>query len=67
MKYPKSHPSMPHPDERADEIIAAIIEGEYSWACALYLQSKGYDPVEYMPHRTYSRLLRKHYPHMDAS
>lgn len=47
-------------DTQKAEIIAAIIDGHYSWACALYLQSIGYDPTAYMPHRTYTRILRKH-------
>lgn len=48
-------------DNYNSEIIAAIIEGQYSWACALYLKSIGYEPTAYMPHRTYNRILRKHY------
>jgi hypothetical protein len=48
-------------DNKTSEIIAAIIDGHYSWACALYLQSIGHEPTAYMPHRTYTRLVRKHY------
>jgi len=54
-------------DAQTAEIIAAIIDGEYSWACALYLQSIGCEPTAYMPHRTYTRILRKHYLQKSAS
>ena len=44
--------------EQIEQIIKAIIAGKYSWACVLVLQFAGYDPIDYMPYRTYIRLLK---------
>ncbi|MBD2569029.1 HetP family heterocyst commitment protein [Anabaena lutea] len=41
------------------QIIKAIILGNYSWACVLFLHFSGYDPLEYIPHETYSNLLKE--------
>lgn len=39
-------------------IVGAITEGRYSWACVLILQSAGYNPLHYIPYRTYNRLMK---------
>ncbi len=40
------------------KVIDAIIEGKYSWACVLILQSSGHNPLHYIPYRTYNRLMK---------
>ena len=45
--------------EQFDLIIAAILDGKYSWACVLMLRFYGYDPVDYVPCGTYNRLLKE--------
>ncbi len=42
-----------------EEIISAIFARKYSWACVLILCCHGYDPLEYMPYRTYIRILKE--------
>ena len=44
--------------EQIDLIIAAVLDGKYSWACVLILRSYGYDPAQYLPYGTYNRLLK---------
>ena len=39
-------------------IVAAINAGKYSWACLLILRFTGYNPLHYIPYRTYSRLMK---------
>ena len=46
-------------DSQLDEVISAILDGKYSWACVLWLQSRGYNPKDYIPCRTYNRLMRQ--------
>lgn len=48
-------------DEQLNQIIEAILAGKYSWACFLLLRSTGYDPLHYIPYRTYNRLLKENY------
>ncbi len=43
-----------------DVVMNAIIDGHYSWACVILLRSMGYNPRDYMPSRTYNRLLKQH-------
>ncbi len=43
----------------AEHIIAAILLGKYSWACVLMLQRMGYNPMDYIPYRTYKRLMNE--------
>lgn len=45
--------------EQFNQIVASIIEGKYSWACVLILSFAGYDPLSYIPYRTYNRLLKE--------
>jgi hypothetical protein len=46
--------------DQLNEIIEAILAGKYSWACVLLLRATGYDPMHYIPYRTYNRLLKEH-------
>ncbi|NET30947.1 MAG: HetP family heterocyst commitment protein [Cyanothece sp. SIO1E1] len=44
--------------EQLNQIIEAIIAGKYSRACALLLKFVGYNPLHYIPYRTYSRAMK---------
>lgn len=46
--------------EQFTQIIEAILEGKYSWACLLILRFAGYNPLHYIPYRTYNRLTKDH-------
>ena len=57
--------------DQFDQVVEAILAGKYSWACVLILRFAGYNPLHYIPYRTYNRLmkdnrqggkLRKHKP-----
>ncbi len=48
-------------NKQIEEVIKAIIAGKYSWACVLILRFNGYDPLHYIPYRTYIRLLKENY------
>lgn len=39
-------------------IVEAILAGKYSWACVLILRFAGYNPLHYIPYRTYNRLMK---------
>ncbi|NEP47454.1 MAG: HetP family heterocyst commitment protein [Moorea sp. SIO3C2] len=45
--------------DKFSEIEEAILDGKYSWACVLMLRLAGHNPLDYMPSRTYSRLLKQ--------
>ncbi|MBU7583726.1 MAG: HetP family heterocyst commitment protein [Nostoc sp. TH1S01] len=45
--------------EQLDQVIEAISDGRYSWACVLILRFVGYNPIHFMPQRTYSRLIKE--------
>ena len=45
--------------EKLDQIIDAIVDGKYSWACVLLLRSNGLNPLHYIPYRTYNRLMKE--------
>ncbi|MBD2386074.1 HetP family heterocyst commitment protein [Cylindrospermum sp. FACHB-282] len=45
--------------EQLNQVIEAITEGRYSWACVLILRFIGYNPLHYIPQRTYSRLIKE--------
>jgi hypothetical protein len=45
--------------EQFKQVVEAITEGRYSWACVLILRFAGYNPIHFIPHRTYSRLLKE--------
>jgi hypothetical protein len=40
-----------------EQIISAILLGKYSWACVLMLRRMGYNPMDYIPYRTYKRIM----------
>jgi hypothetical protein len=43
------------------QIIKAIITGNYSWACVLFLHFSGYNPQDYIPRETYNKLIQENY------
>ncbi len=45
--------------EQFNPIIEAIADGRYSWACVLILRCIDYNPIHYIPQRTYSRLIKE--------
>ncbi|MBD2690892.1 HetP family heterocyst commitment protein [Anabaena catenula] len=45
--------------EELNQIIETIADGKYSWACVLILRFIGYNPLHYIPQRTYSRLMKE--------
>lgn len=45
--------------EQITQIVKAILEGKYSWACVLILNFYGYNPLHYIPYRTYKRLIKQ--------
>lgn len=45
--------------EQLNQVIEAITEGRYSWACVLILRFVGYNPLHFIPQRTYSRLIKE--------
>lgn len=45
-------------EEEFNQIEGAIISGKYSWACLLILRFSGYNPLHYIPRRTYYRLMK---------
>ncbi|MEH2149825.1 HetP family heterocyst commitment protein [Nostoc sp.] len=44
--------------EELKQIVKAVSVGKYSWACVLILRFGGYNPLEYIPCRTYIRLIK---------
>lgn len=44
--------------EQFEQIVTAILDGKYSWACVLMLRFGGHNPIHYLPYRTYKRLVR---------
>lgn len=49
-----------NPDQ-LDQLVEAILAGKYSWACVLLLRFAGYNPLHYIPYRTYNRLLKENH------
>ena len=49
-------------EEQFNNILDAILEGKYSWACVLILRTAGYNPLHYIPYRTYNRLMKDNCP-----
>jgi hypothetical protein len=45
--------------EQFEQVVAAIASHKYSWACVLILQFAGYNPLQYIPYRTYNRIVRE--------
>ncbi|MEB3227778.1 MAG: HetP family heterocyst commitment protein [Synechocystis sp.] len=48
-------------EQQLDEIVGAILAGKYSWACVLILKFTGYNPLHYIPYRTYHRIVKDNY------
>ncbi|HIK06974.1 MAG TPA: HetP family heterocyst commitment protein [Trichormus sp. M33_DOE_039] len=46
-------------NEQLHQVIEAITDGRYSWACVLILRFVGYNPLHFIPQRTYSRLIKE--------
>ena len=44
--------------EQLEEVVKAILDRKYSWACFLTLRFSGYNPQHYIPYRTYIRLIK---------
>lgn len=44
------------------QMIDAILDGKYSWACVLLLRHVGENPLNYIPYRTYNRLIKVNAP-----
>lgn len=49
-------------NDQFDKVIEAILDGKYSWACVLFLYFAGHNPLQYMPYRTYHRLMKANRP-----
>ena len=45
-------------DEQFERVVEAILSGKYSWACVLILRFAGYNPLHYIPYRTYNRIVK---------
>ena len=54
-------------EEQFSQVLSAIIDGKYSWACALLLKFTGHDPRNYLPYRTYIRLVKERCQRSEAS
>ena len=54
------------PDQFA-QVVEAILDGKYSWACVLILKFAGYNPLHYIPYRTYNRLMKDNGPKRSQS
>lgn len=57
--FSNSNFNKPISSEHLNQIIEAILDGKYSWACVLLLRCAGYNPLQYIPYRTYNRLLKE--------
>ncbi|MCU0534569.1 MAG: HetP family heterocyst commitment protein [Hydrococcus sp. Prado102] len=56
--YSQSKQTKAMTTEQFEQIVEAILAGKYSWACVLILRFAGYNPLHYIPYRTYNRLLK---------
>ncbi len=45
--------------EQFTQVVDAILNGKYSWACLLILRFAGYNPLHYIPYRTFNRLMKE--------
>jgi len=45
--------------EQFEQVVEAIMSGKYSWACVLMLNFTGYNPLHFIPYRTYNRLQKE--------
>jgi len=46
-------------ESQLDDIIGAILDGKYSWACLLILKFVGLQPNCFIPYGTYNRLIKE--------
>jgi hypothetical protein len=53
-----SSPDKAMTTEQFNQVVDAILAGKYSWACVLILRFAGYNPLHYIPYRTYNRLMK---------
>lgn len=58
ISYPESKLDKVMSLEQFEQVIEAILAGKYSWACVLILRFGGYNPLHYIPYRTYNRLMK---------
>jgi hypothetical protein len=56
--YPNSKLDKVMTTEQFNQVVEAILAGKYSWACVLILRFAGYNPLHYIPYRTYNRLVK---------
>jgi hypothetical protein len=54
-------------NEQFNQVVDAILSGKYSWACLLILRFSGYNPLHYIPYRTYNRLMKSNREVMQPS
>jgi hypothetical protein len=59
LHFSNSKFNKPISSEQLNQIVEAILDGKYSWACVLLLRCTGYNPLQYIPYRTYNRLLKE--------
>jgi hypothetical protein len=60
ISYPESKVDRVMSLEQFEQVVEAILAGKYSWACVLILRFSGYNPLHYIPYRTYNRLMKQH-------
>jgi hypothetical protein len=53
--------------EQFMQVLDAILSGKYSWACVLILRFAGYNPLHYIPYRTYNRIVKDNHADSSAS
>lgn len=58
--YQDSQSTKTMTEDQFDRVVEAILSGKYSWACLLILRFAGYNPLHYIPHRTYNRLMKSY-------
>ena len=54
-------------EEQLNLIIEAILAGKYSWACVLILRFAGHNPLDYIPYRTFNRLMKQNHQGCEPS
>lgn len=59
MSYANNQLNKVMTQEQFDLVVEAILSGKYSWACVLILRFGGYNPLHYIPYRTYNRLMKE--------
>jgi hypothetical protein len=49
--------------DQLNQVLEAIVDGKYSGACILMLRFIGYNPLDYIPYRTYARIMKENSDH----